>query len=47
MKIVVLAKYSMDVAEIRVDTTTHALRMTGVPHRFGDSTKAPSSGRPP
>lgn len=39
MKIVVLAKYSMDVAEIRVDPTTHALRMTGVPHRFGDVDK--------
>jgi len=39
VKIIVLAKYSMDVAEIRVDPSTHALRMTGVPQRFGDLDK--------
>ena len=36
MKIVTLVKYSMDVAEIKVDLATHALRMSGVPQRFGD-----------
>lgn len=39
MKIVVLTKYSMDIAEIRVDAATHALRLTGVPQRFGDLDK--------
>jgi electron transfer flavoprotein beta subunit len=36
VKIIALVKYSMDVAEIKVDATTHALRMSGVPQRFGD-----------
>jgi electron transfer flavoprotein beta subunit len=39
MKIVVLVKYSLDVAEIRVDPATRALRMSGVPQRFGDLDK--------
>jgi electron transfer flavoprotein beta subunit len=39
MKICVLAKYSMDVAEIRVDPATRSLRMTGVPRRFGELDK--------
>jgi electron transfer flavoprotein beta subunit len=39
MKICVLVKYSMDVAEIRVDPATRSLRMTGVPKRFGDLDK--------
>lgn len=39
MKIIVLVKYSMDVAEIRVDPASHGLRMTGVPQRFGDVDK--------
>ncbi len=36
MKIIALVKYSMDVAEVRVDHATRALRMSGVPYRFGD-----------
>ena len=39
MKILALAKYSLDVAEIRVDSASGALRMTGVPQRFGDLDK--------
>jgi electron transfer flavoprotein beta subunit len=39
LKILVLVKYSLDVAEIRVDPATCALRMTGVPARFGDVDK--------
>ena len=39
MKILALVKYSLDVAEIRVDPATHALRMSGVPRRFGDLDK--------
>jgi len=39
VKIIVLVKYSMDVAEIRVDPATHSLRMNGVPRRFGDLDK--------
>jgi len=39
VKIIVLVKYSMDVAEIRVDPATCSLRMTGVPKRFGDLDK--------
>jgi electron transfer flavoprotein beta subunit len=39
VKILVLVKYSLDVAEIRVEPSTHALRMTGVPERFGDLDK--------
>jgi electron transfer flavoprotein beta subunit len=36
VKIIALVKYSMDVAEVRVDHVTRALRMSGVPYRFGD-----------
>lgn len=39
MKVLVLVKYSMDIGEIRVDAATSALRMTGVPSRFGDLDK--------
>lgn len=39
MRIIALVKYSMDVAEIKVDPGTHTLRMNGVPHRFGDLDK--------
>jgi electron transfer flavoprotein beta subunit len=39
VKIVVLVKYSMDVAEIRVDPVSQALRMSGVPRRIGDVDK--------
>lgn len=35
MKLLVLVKYSLDVGEIRVDAVTQALRMKGVPSRFG------------
>jgi electron transfer flavoprotein beta subunit len=36
VKILTLAKYSLDVAEIKVNAETGAIRMTGVPRRFGD-----------
>lgn len=39
MKILALVKYSLDVAEIRVDTATREMRMSGVPARFGDIDK--------
>jgi electron transfer flavoprotein beta subunit len=39
LKILALVKYSRDVAEIRVDPATRALRMSGVPSRFGDIDK--------
>jgi electron transfer flavoprotein beta subunit len=39
VKIIALVKYSMDVAELKVDATSCALRMAGVPHRFGDLDK--------
>lgn len=39
MKILALVKYSLDSAEIRVDAATHALRLSGVPERFGDLDK--------
>lgn len=39
MKIVVLAKYSMDIAEIRVDPASLELKTAGVPVRFGDIDK--------
>jgi electron transfer flavoprotein alpha/beta subunit len=39
LKILALVKYSLDSAEIRVDATTHALRLAGVPERFGDLDK--------
>jgi electron transfer flavoprotein beta subunit len=40
VKIIVLVKYSMDVAEIRVDPATCSLRMAGVPKRFGELDKS-------
>ncbi len=39
MKILALVKYSLDVAEIKVNAATRALRMTGVPRRFGNLDK--------
>jgi electron transfer flavoprotein beta subunit len=39
LKILALVKYSLDAAEIRVDAATHALRLSGVPERFGDLDK--------
>jgi electron transfer flavoprotein beta subunit len=36
VKIITLVKYSMDVAEIRVDPSTRALHLIGAPQRFGD-----------
>lgn len=39
MKIVALVKYSMDIAEIRVDPATHELKTAGAPLRFGDLDK--------
>ena len=39
VKILTLVKYSLDVAEIKVDPVTHSLRMTGAPLRFGDLDK--------
>jgi electron transfer flavoprotein beta subunit len=36
VKIIALVKYSMDVAEVKVDHATGSLRMTGVPYRFGE-----------
>ncbi len=39
MKILALVKYSMDVAEIKVDHATNSLRMAGAPYRFGDLDK--------
>jgi electron transfer flavoprotein beta subunit len=39
VKILALVKYSLDVAEIKVNATTRALRMTGVPRRFGSLDK--------
>lgn len=35
MKILALIKYSLDVAEIKVDTATKELRMAGVPEKVG------------
>jgi electron transfer flavoprotein beta subunit len=39
VKILSLVKYSLDVAEIKVDAATGDLRMGGVPERFGDLDK--------
>jgi len=36
VKIIALVKYSMDVAEVKVDRTTCAVRTAGAPFRFGD-----------
>lgn len=39
MKILALVKYSLDIAEIRVDPNTKELRMSGVPKKIGDIDK--------
>lgn len=39
MKILVLLKYSLDVAEIKVDAASHALRLEGVPEKIGNIDK--------
>lgn len=39
MKILALIKYSLDVAEIKVDTATKKLRMAGVPEKVGNIDK--------
>jgi len=39
MNTLALVKYSLDVAEIRVDASARALRLRGVPERFGDTDK--------
>jgi electron transfer flavoprotein beta subunit len=39
MRILALIKYSLDVAEIKVDPTTKELRMTGVPQKIGNIDK--------
>ena len=39
MKILVLIKHSLDVAEIKVDPTTKELQMTGVPAKIGNIDK--------
>jgi electron transfer flavoprotein beta subunit len=39
MKILTLIKYSLDVAEIKVDSATKELRLTGVPERMGNIDK--------
>lgn len=39
MKILVLIKYSYDVAEIKVDPSTKELRLTGVPEKIGNIDK--------
>jgi electron transfer flavoprotein beta subunit len=39
VNILVLTKYSLDVAEIKVDATTHELRMAGVPEKIGNIDK--------
>src|ERR1044072_3375016 len=39
MKILVLIKYSLDVAEIKVDSTTKELQMSGVPAKIGNIDK--------
>jgi len=40
VKIIALVKYSMDVAEIRVDASNHSLKLSGVPQHFGDLDKS-------
>lgn len=39
MRILALAKYSLDAAEVRVDPATGGLRLANVPQRFGDIDK--------
>ena len=39
MKILALIKYSLDVAEIKVDPATKELRMAGVPEKIGNIDK--------
>lgn len=39
MKILVLLKYSLDVAEVKVDPATQALRLAGVPEKIGNIDK--------
>jgi electron transfer flavoprotein beta subunit len=39
MKVLTLIKYTLDVAEIKVDPTTKELRMSGVPERVGNIDK--------
>ena len=39
MKILALIKYSLDVAEIKVDPSTKELRMSGVPEKIGNIDK--------
>jgi electron transfer flavoprotein beta subunit len=39
MKILALVKVSLDVAEIKVDPATHALRLAGVPEKVGNIDK--------
>ena len=39
MNILVLIKYSLDVAEIKVDAATHELRLAGVPEKIGNIDK--------
>ena len=39
MNILVLIKYSLDVAEIKVDAATRELRLTGVPEKIGNIDK--------
>ena len=36
VRILALVKYSIDASEVRVDSTTGALRLANVPRRFGD-----------
>lgn len=36
MDILALVKYSLDVAEVRIDATTAELKLRGVPERYGD-----------
>ena len=39
MKILTLIKYSLDVSEIKVDPTSHELRLAGVPEKVGNVDK--------
>jgi electron transfer flavoprotein beta subunit len=39
LRILALVKYSLDVAEIKVDAGSRTLRMAGVPQRFGEADK--------
>jgi electron transfer flavoprotein beta subunit len=40
VRILALVKYSLDVAEIKVDAASRALRIAGVPQRFGDADRS-------